>query len=749
MTSCLDWMRGRSDAALIALLRARPDLAVPAPGDLAVLARRLDTPPSVWRVLEGLNRFEVQLLQALVLLRGAAPSAGVVTRLLGPDTDPDAVRAGLDRLETVGLVRGPDLELAPPVPTALGEFPAGLGPPGSLDPVAARRALAGLDEDAAALLRRLDGGQPRGTLTPGSPVARLADDLVEKGLLVRADAATVVLPREVGMALRGHAPLGEVQPVLPDVPVGRHTRKTVDGTAGGQGLTALAAARGVIGAMGRNPAPALKSGGLGVRELRRIGKEIDLPEFRVALLAELLAALALIATSEPRTRSTSIAWAPTPESDDFLDGEEAECWSLLSRTWFELRREPARAGSKDAAGRTVNALAAEMSWLRGPTDRRFVLQMLADLPPGSGLEGDALTQRLAWLAPLRPPERRDPLARVLVEEATFLGIVAFGAITSAGRALLGDDPDAVTLAYRESLPDPVDKVLVQADLTVVAPGRLEPGLAGRLAEIADIESAGSATVFRVTAQSLRRGFDGGATATDVHSLFERHSATGVPQALTYLIDDTARRHGILRVGAATSYLRSEDSTLIDTALAHAQAAGIELRRLAPTVALSTTPPEDLLAVLAAAGLLPAAEDADGTVVDLTAAPARVRSAPPAITGRREPPAPSEEQLVALVHRMRAGDQESRQRAGGQSPEESTARSLQLLRDAAAQRQQVWIGYVDAEGGTSRRLIEPIAVSGGTVAAFDQLRQTMRTFALHRITGVGIPEPGETSGATGA
>ena len=60
-------------------------------------------------------------------------------------------------------------------------------------------------------------------------------------------------------------------------------------------------------------------------------------------------------------------------------------------------------------------------------------------------------------------------------------------------------------------------------------------------------------------------------------------------------------------------------------------------------------------------------------------------------------------------------------------------------EAADHRGAVWIGYVDSEGGTTRRLIEPVAVSGGAVAAFDRLRETMRTFALHRITAVA-PAP---------
>ena len=72
-----------------------------------------------------------------------------------------------------------------------------------------------------------------------------------------------------------------------------------------------------------------------------------------------------------------------------------------------------------------------------------------------------------------------------------------------------------------ALPNPVDTVMVQADLTVVAPGRLVPRLAARIGQVADVESAGSATVYRVTPQSIRRALDAGVTATELHELFSR------------------------------------------------------------------------------------------------------------------------------------------------------------------------------------------------------------------------------------
>jgi predicted DNA-binding transcriptional regulator YafY len=62
-------------------------------------------------------------------------------------------------------------------------------------------------------------------------------------------------------------------------------------------------------------------------------------------------------------------------------------------------------------------------------------------------------------------------------------------------------------------------------------------------------------------------------------------------------------------------------------------------------------------------------------------------------------------------------------------------TMAVLRDAVDHRKPLWIGYVDADGGTTHRMIEPVAMSSGAIVAFDRLRGAVRTFVLHRITGV--------------
>ena len=69
------------------------------------------------------------------------------------------------------------------------------------------------------------------------------------------------------------------------------------------------------------------------------------------------------------------------------------------------------------------------------------------------------------------------------------------------RALLdGRVEDAAVLAA--VLPEPLDHILIQADLTAVAPGPLRPDIARELAVLADVESRGGATVHRFT-RSIR------------------------------------------------------------------------------------------------------------------------------------------------------------------------------------------------------------------------------------------------------
>ncbi|MFV0135189.1 helicase-associated domain-containing protein [Streptomyces sp. HMX87] len=293
------------------------------------------------------------------------------------------------------------------------------------------------------------------------------------------------------------------------------------------------------------------------------------------------------------------------------------------------------------------------------------------------------------------------------------------------------------------LPEPLDHVLLQADLTAVAPGPLERPLADMLGVLADVESKGGATVYRFTPGSVRRALDAGRTAADLHAFLAAHSRTPVPQPLAYLIDDVARRHGHLRVGAASAYVRCDDDAMLNEILADKRAAGLGLRRLAPTVLAAQAGPAALLEGLRGMGFAPAAESAEGDVLITRADAHRTPPRTPPEPVPDGPPVPDDTLLAAAIRAVRAGDlastaprKPSPEAVGaGELPRTSAAETLATTQAAVLTGEALWIGYVNAEGAASQRVIAPIRVEGGYVTAYDHTADEVRTFPLHRITGV--------------
>lgn len=737
-TALVDWLRAQDDATLAELVRLRPDLTVPPPADLTVLATRAGVRASVHRSCDDLDTPTLAVLEAFVV--ADADSAPVpraeVARLLGPDVPANTLDAALQALRARALVwdadpRATSFSLVPAARDVVPRFPGGLGrvatgPAGSS---ALPNLLADVDADERRVLDALATGPPigrsRAAADPDGPVGRL----LAKGLLLRVDNETVELPRQVGLALRGERPLGPLRVAAPTLDVRDRGADTVDRTAGGAALEVIRHVEALIGFWGAAPPPLLRSGGLGVRDLRRTAREIDADETTAALLVELASAADLVAPSD----GVAPEWMPTTQADVWLAGGPETRWSLLARTWLELPRLPGMVGRKDDAGKPINALSDGARRPLAPRDRRRVLDGLAELAPGYAAAAPAqLADVLAWRAPRRGGRLRDEVVGWTLAEATTLGVVALDALTDPGRALLSA-PERIVAALRATLPDPVDHVLLQADLTAVAPGPLEAGLARDLALVADVESAGGATVYRFSEPSIRRALDAGRSAADLHALFASRSATPVPQGLTYLVDDVARRHGRLRGGAAAAFLRSDDEVLISEVLAHPDALGWELRRIAPTVLVSALPLAELMAALRAAGLSPAAEDTGGAVLDL--ADHGRRTAPRRLGARISgPPELDDAQVASLVSRMRAGEALRGVRRGAEAYANGSA--VDLLRSAVVDRRTVWIGFVDGHGVQGERVIAPVSVGGGVVEGRGNDGAVHR-LPLHRITSIAL------------
>ncbi|CAM5324570.1 DNA-binding protein OS=Streptomyces albaduncus OX=68172 GN=FHS32_003959 PE=4 SV=1 [Streptomyces griseoloalbus] len=168
-----------------------------------------------------------------------------------------------------------------------------------------------------------------------------------------------------------------------------------------------------------------------------------------------------------------------------------------------------------------------------------------------------------------------------------------------------------------------------------------------------------------------------------------------------------RRHGHLRVGAASAYVRCDDDELCSARSSPTSGPPGWGCPAAPTVLAAQADPAGLLEGLRAMGFAPAAESAEGDVL-ITRADARrtpPRSAPEPVPDG--PPVPDDTLLAAAVRacscagdlaataprRPTAGD-----RAGNDGlPRTGAAETLATLQAAVLTGEALWIGYVNAEG----------------------------------------------------
>ena len=446
---------------------------------------------------------------------------------------------------------------------------------------------------------------------------------------------------------------------------------SADASGGVAALDLLHRCDAVLTALSTVPLATLKAGGVGVREMRRLAKASDLDSDELPLLLEVLAAAGLIAVGDTDVADIAYdsVWAPTEAADIWSAREPARRWAELVLAWWQMPRAPWRVGAELEGGGTVPVLGDPI----GPpptTERTRVLGALAALDPAAE-PGDALlNETVRWFSPLWFSRAGATPVTETVAEARRMGLVVVTTATSAARLLASStgsplgggasgaggstgDTTGPTVEDLEpilaaALPEAVSEVIVQADLTILAPGPLVPDLAAEFALLADVESAGAATTYRVTETSLRRALDAGRTASGLRDLLARTSITPVPQSLDYLVEDVARRHGRLRVGTAMSFLRCDDPSLIAQVLGSPAADSCALRMVAPTVLISQARPLDLVEALREDGYAPVVEDTSGSVVALTRPVARVQPSPTRRTPRIPARVPGPADLRAAV-----------------------------------------------------------------------------------------------------
>jgi hypothetical protein len=650
----LRWLTGLSQERLALLLDSRPSLlgagSEGAVCSLAELAERLRDP---FGAGEALLSSATPLLEVAEAVAALGPRPVPLTRLaalLGREVDDEDLSDVLDQLDQIGVVLRDSDDLIAPAPLReVFREPLRLGPPAAAvferltlaelsgiarttgvgDVKRSRRDLiAGLTAFVtdAELVRRMVAAAPAKTrllleamAAHGSrrPLGSLigsyqgtsadVDWAQQRGLLgyARDWNYSAEMPAEVGLALRGPAYRAPFHPQPPLVPTVTIPPGLPEREASAAVTTAVERIGAVVDECDRQPVALLKTGGVGIRELKRLAKRLCVEEAQVRLWLEVAGEIGLLSTNGAQV-------GVTRRYDDFRKLTPAERADLIVHAWLGMAILPTwqPPDGKQEPPLAFFAADAALQTLR-MTLFGVANQVLLE---GEGLASMAeFVAAVRWFAPVLSGNLADGVVEAIWIEAQSMGLVAHGAPTSLGRAVTQLEGGACAIkAAAAALAAPAsDSGIFQTDLTVIVPGSASASLADLLDSAADREGRG----WRFSASSIRRALDAGRTAPDLEAGLTAVSQSQVlPQPLRYLISDVARRHGALRVRAAGCVIRSDDEQLLAEVAAAAQLRSLELWQPAPQLLISASAVDKTLAMLRSAGYAPVEEGPNGEIV---------------------------------------------------------------------------------------------------------------------------------------
>lgn len=436
---------------------------------------------------------------------------------------------------------------------------------------------------------------------PLAPDAAALQRFIDLGLVwVEREVRQVGLWLETLIAAQGRTfptwpPLDEPPPA----PLHHHAAMHPD---------ALSIVQRLVRHVGSEPIAGLKTGGIGVKAMRDLGKRMDLPVDRLEPLVHLALGLGLLThTNEFVGRGRSGSWVHRYELNperarEWSEAGVADQWIHLVDAWLEGLDAP---GERRALESVV---------------RRQVLADLLALPDGHGIPADRLVD---WCRGRHVMARRLELGG-LRDQLVVLGLSP--ADGPVGLGALARTVVTEPTSLHQLLPEHVHTFVVQADLSVVAPPELDPAVRARLDRLCTVESVGAVAVLRLDRTRIAAELASGDTAQEMLDFLVEHSSVPVAPVVAQLLADVERQRGGLTARTAATVVTADD------VLGLAQAVKVKAARLtliAPTVAVSDLPLDKVVAALRRAGLAPTSTTDSTTDPDLVVRiPSRTR--PPGV-----------------------------------------------------------------------------------------------------------------------
>lgn len=379
-------------------------------------------------------------------------------------------------------------------------------------------------------------------------------------------------------------------------------------------------------------------------------------------------------------------WQLTGVSDDWITEDAPARWQRLAGVWLLILGRPAA----------------------------------IELASMGGLQVHSLGEILGRIFPLADSKIISRITKLLAL-AEHCGISHAGNIASWVIEILKGNSKSAANAVMKLLPAAQSRLIVQADLTLIAPGPLETAIEIKLRQFAELESIGTASSYRISALSISHGYELGMTEDEIRDLLTAASQKELPQPVDYLLREASARFGRLKVLAnideGRTEIHSADPILIKSIENDSKLRPFNFRETAAGFLVSRLEANVVYLGLREAGYSAIRVSTAGQVLS------------PRTVNHTIAFADAEHSPLEDIARWRAQDE----RVGG-GDDDDLSRHIQL---AIKNKARLNVTVRSASGDELQFLLDPIGVANGRLRAKDRKADIERTLPMTSIIHVEI------------
>lgn len=421
-------------------------------------------------------------------------------------------------------------------------------------------------------------------------------------------------------------------------------------------------------------------GGVGIADVKRLSLHLNQPKERIRVWLDWVIGLRFAMPSNQH-------WWLTPAAENWLGLSAADRFEVLGRHWLALLGD---SGCRELAARM-------------------------------GQEKTGLSASLGQVFPLANHSLDTHLLRleVLAQDA---GLSASGLPTQLLPLVLDQRFAEAIELLAPQLPREKDALIVQADLSLIAPGPLTTKTEIALRRFASIEAVGMASTYRLSPTSLSLALELGETIPGIRDLLHGLSDKPLPQPVEYLLREAESRFARLQIwpgsDSAASIIRSTENLLLTEILNDARLRPFGFWAANAASLASRFEPEVVYHGLRDLGYVAVLVDAEG----------KVKSPQHHKAWTELTQYEGQDTKLALVHSLRASDT----KAGAEPESHDLQRQLQL---AIKTKSELSVLVTGRDGQQVQFRLLPTSLANGRLRALDRKADAERTLPLERIVRI--------------